>query len=562
MAPQLSGNRGSVIRTATRQQISNGLFYVGFIVMVTVTSIRYLADGSLWVDEAAVAQSFRDLDLPQVFDRLIGSQSFPRWYFLLVKSAKEIFGYETMVLRFFPFVFSALATFLFLRLFRLRFALYPSLLLSAIALNLIPASWFVYSAFIKQYSFDVFLALLPFCLNDEFFEETLGRRERRYRLILLCLPCALSMTYIIPMLGRVGGWAGMRLGRDWRLGAQISPGGAALFVSSTLVFLASLWITDLRFTLGQQSVVEFHSDYILGSDWNQTKIIAHRLVMGWYTGKGEFHTGHGLPMGFLRTFELLTLIGVARILWDSLRRGRPSPEAPTSWGSRSLGSLVTIFGLVVASPVMQFPLQEGRMTLFLLFHLQIVLLEGLSFLYVLLCRRIPEHYAALPLSLIFAAILIPPAALNTHAMATRNPPSNLRPLLPKIARYPGLKVLVTMCSEKQVETLPEGLGEREILYLPILVDVNESLGRGEEVLVINAFESKACKRYLWELEALALESLWLSGEDDTAQLLWLRLPDQFPDLKIGPRMNHLDGTKVPGLKKSAKGNNKPKQARQ
>ena len=531
MALSTASDRESLpARVPVQEAISRGLTILGIVAIVSIIVIRYARDGSFWLDEASIALSFRDLELGQVFDRLIGSQSFPRLYFLVIKSARDVFGYETQVLRFFPFVFAIAASVLYLRLFRLRFAMAPALLAVAILLNLIPASWFVYSAFLKQYTLDVFLSLLPFCLPEEFYDRTLGRGEARWKLILLALPCATSLTYLIPLLGRVVGWGLARVCAGER---SFDPRALIALVSGIAVSMASLWLTDLRFTLGQEGVIAFHSDYILGHDWGDTLGILLRLAIGWYTGAGEFHAAIGPPLWFLKILAGLLIVGGARVLWDGLRGRQPAPEAPAIWGSRSLGSLAAVTGLLVASPIMQYPVNDSRMTLFLLFHLQILMLEGLSFTAHSLDAKLGRRLGGVPLGaalgLLVVMGLLPAAQRNAVAMARNEPPGNIKPLLPLIAEHPDLTVVVTPCSLKQVETLPGGLGTEDVHPLPFGFDLANDLPLGQEVLVLNAFRARYCRGQIERIKAAATRAEELNRETDTADLWLVELPERIPE---------------------------------
>jgi hypothetical protein len=500
--------------------------------MLTVICARYLHDGSFWIDEASVALSFRDLDFSQVFDRLLSSQSFPRWYFLLIKTARETFGYQTHVLRFFPFVFAIVASVLSLRLLRSRFGAIPVLFGIAILLNLIPTSWFIYSAFVKQYTFDVFLALLPFCLSDEFYERHLRRGESPGMLVLLALPCALSYTYVIPLLGRLAGWfATTSLAAARR---PLVEGRAALTLAGAIAgMLACLYVTDLRFTIDQPGVTNFHSDYILGRDWSRTPLLLQRLAIGWYTGSTEFSVSTGPPMRFLQFLGVFTVIGIARVAFDGFALGRSAPEAPASWGSRSMGSLATICGLILASPIMSYPITEGRMTLFLLVHVQILTLEGLSFVIMQLERKKGARLAAVPLGLVLglaiAAGLAPAAWRNASGMLVRDSPSNIRGVLPKIHEHRGLPLLVTVCSRKQVESLPEGVGAVEVQHLDFLPDYERDLPMGQAFLMLNAHETYNCRRYLRTVAKVATRKQRLSSDYDSAELWWFEMPPQLPE---------------------------------
>jgi len=508
-----------------RKQVSNALFGLGLLVMVIVPAVRFLRDGSFWIDEASVALSFKSLSLPQVFDRLLGSQSFPRWYFLAIRGLQELFGYQTLVLRLLPFAFSVAAAILWLRLLRLRLGRAPELLAVAILLNLIPATWFAYSAMLKQYTFDVFVALIPFCLSDAFFERSIREGRRSLRLFLVTALCAFSYTYVIALLGRVGGWYLAGLRRDgWRCSVR----GVAVFGAGVALFMASLWITDLQYTVGQPTLSDFWGHRVIGEDWSRTHRLLNHMVVGWYKGRIEFSVAGGLPPSAILALQLCAGLGLFAIV-RQLARGagieeRP-PEALGAWGSRSVGCLVTILGLLVASYLMTYPVIAGRLTLFVLFPLQMLIVEGLCLLHMELERWKIGRLARVGAALLLVAAMSPTAVRNVSALVTRDVESNFKPLAPHIREGSELTVLVTGCSKSSVSSFPGGLGAR-VRYLPLFVKPERDLPLGEEVWLLNASDRPYCRRLVRRLSRLAAGAEAYHTEENTAQLFRLRFPER------------------------------------
>jgi hypothetical protein len=509
-----------------RKQVSNALFGLGLLVMVFVPAVRFLRDGSFWIDEASVALSFKSLSLSQVFDRLLGSQSFPRWYFLAIRGLQEIFGYQTLILRLLPFAFSIAAAILWLRLFRLRLARAPELLAVAILLNLIPATWFAYSAMLKQYTFDVFVALIPFCLSDAFFERSIREGRRSFRVFLVTALCAFSYTYVIALLGRVGGWylVGLCRGR-WRCSVR----GVAVLGAGVALFMASLWITDLQYTVGQAAVSDFWGSRVIGDDWSRTHRLLNHMVVGWYKGRIEFSVAGGLPPSAILVLQLCAGLGLFAIARRFARRAgieeRP-PEALGAWGSRSVGCLVAILGLVVASYLMTYPVTAGRLTLFVLFPLQMLIVEGLCLLHMELGRWKVGRFARVAAALLLVAAMSPAAYRNVSGLATRDVESNFKPLVPYIREDSQLTVLVTACLDSSVRSLPGGLGA-PVQYLPLFVKPERDLPLGEEVWLLNASDSAYCRRLARRLWRLAASAEAYHTEENTAQLFRMRFPERF-----------------------------------
>ena len=76
----------------------------------------------------------------------------------------------------------------------------------ALLLNLVPVSWLEYSSAFKQYTFDVFVALLPFFVSEKSLKRCFQEGQDRWLCFALALPCALSYTYGIAVLARLAGW--------------------------------------------------------------------------------------------------------------------------------------------------------------------------------------------------------------------------------------------------------------------------------------------------------------------------------------------------------------------
>jgi hypothetical protein len=500
--------------------------------MVGVICVRYLRDGSFWLDEASLALNFQLLGLVEFFSEpLKYQQQFPRWYYLLVKGLQESFGYHTSVLRFLPFLCSVIATFLWLRLLRVRFERKPLLLALALVLMLIPTVWFAFSAMLKQYSFDMLIALIPFCLRDDFYERALGKGEGRWKLLPLCALTALSYSAVIAVLGRVAGWyvAGIVRGR-----LRYDLRAMALFAGGILVFLGLLWFTDLRHTVGEQYLYAFHERCVIGSDWSRTHQVLDRMAVGWYAGGPEFYRERGLPPSLMTILRIFFLVGVAGIALSALRGIADGDDRARRWGSRSLGCLVAVAGLVLASIAMRYPACAGRLTLFAFFPLQIVLLEGIDVIHSAIARRESRlPIAGLPLAnlalgLLLAAML-PAVQRNLSHMALRDVPANMKPLLAHIRERPELPVLVTPCSRRQVEAHPGGLGAARIVYLPFDLDMERDLPLGEEVWILNAHQKFTCRQYMRTVAGIALEQRkFYVPRENTAELMLLRLPEKLP----------------------------------
>src|SRR5215216_1248061 len=127
-------------------------------------AMRYAMQPSFWLDEAFVAVSLRSPTLHTIFSQLEYGQFFPRIYLLAIAALREFFGYTIWVLRLLPFLSFVLATLLWARLLAKRALVFAVLNLMAAALLIGASFWLDQAIQLKQYTFDVLLALIPFLI--------------------------------------------------------------------------------------------------------------------------------------------------------------------------------------------------------------------------------------------------------------------------------------------------------------------------------------------------------------------------------------------------------------
>src|SRR5215813_3344706 len=162
------GNR-STFRMVFIHQPALILSVVVLLILV-VCFVRYLQSPSFWLDEALVALSLREPSLPAIFTRLERGLYFPRIYLSCIAGVRELFGYHFWSLRLLPFAAFVAATFLWARILVQRVSrfLLPALLSGALLLG--SNFWLEQAVQLKQYSFDVLLALVPFSISDKLFK--------------------------------------------------------------------------------------------------------------------------------------------------------------------------------------------------------------------------------------------------------------------------------------------------------------------------------------------------------------------------------------------------------
>lgn len=431
------------------------MLVLGVAALVVVGAAQLAKDGSFWRDEASVAQSLLELSPLELFGALRGGQSFPRLYLAAVQGLKSLFGYETLVVRALPFCFFVLGSAAWGWLLHRRLREQPLLLLFGFLLSLVPAQWFVQAAMLKPYTLDVFAAMLPFLLPDDFYDSTLARGERRWRLFALTAVGALSYPFALASCGRVAGWWAARLPQK-RL--AVDPPAAGLFACGTLLFVGCLWLTDLRHTAELSGPLErFWQGCVLGAEGTDTRIALERLAFAWYTGETDFSRGGGLPQPLVSVLKLAFAAGVVRIAASMWLGARAGAQPPAAWGSRSLGHAALLCGLLLASLLVRYPVCPGRLTLFALLPLQVVTFEGFAWA-AAGARRLPaSRWLAVAAGLALVATAAPSSIRDANRMLHMAAPDDLRPALAIMRERPDLPVIATTCTTKQIETLPEGI---------------------------------------------------------------------------------------------------------
>ena len=497
---------------------------LGLLVMGAVGLERYLEDASFWVDESIVASSLRDLTLAELFGPLgPGGNSFPRLYMAALLGLKNLFGYETLILRALPFAFYLAATYLWLKLLSSRLRAFPALVCLALFLCLLPTSWFAYSSMLKQYSFDVFLSVLVFFVPDRFFDRPLRQGKGLWLCLAFALPCALSYTYAISLAGRLAGWYAAGLAqRNYRL----APLGLVALVAGVGIASLSLWFTDVQF-MGN-SVYGWWAGCNIGHNWNATHLLLDKFAIGWYSGIQEFPIDGGLPEALRVVLRIALVLGVFQVIRSLF--GRPLRHLPTDWGSRSLGALFVVAATLSASFFIQYPVCSGRLTLFVLLPLQLLLFEGFVAIHAWL--EDDRHWRGLSLALgtLWVVSIAPFGIRDAYRFSEAHAPDDLRPVLGLIRSQEELPVHVMPCLWGVVQALPEGLPTVETVYVPSA----EQTPWGQEILILEKNPHRAIS-YCFEAHQTLQEkaTAWqiLHKESDPVRLFRARFPNEPPKLQ-------------------------------
>jgi hypothetical protein len=432
-----------------REEINSLLIWIAALAVVVAAVVRYAAQPTFWLDEAFVAVSLRDYSPRLIFAPLEYGQVFPRLYLFAIAILREVLGYHIWVVRLLPLLCFTLATFFWARLLARRS---KSHAVTAVlgALLLIGATlWLDQAIQLKQYTFDVAVALIPFLVGDEFFEESLVKGRHKAKLAALSLPCLLSYSYPMAIGARLLGWY---LFRGRQLGWRIRASAGVLLGVSVTAALVGLWFTDHRFNVHDRAAyLEYWNDCILGSclqhDLASSLRLLARFLWGWH-GRQPLVTAGILPLQILGVYSVISSL-----------KNRGPLQGESGWGSRSLGSLVLLGGVILASALLYYPIC-GRVVLFTQIHTQILAIEGAM----LVLSSWSARRAARVILCILALVIAFHSAREYLRFVRSEPAENLQPALAAIKPEVANMVWVHPCSVAQVRSLPEPISVREVVF--------------------------------------------------------------------------------------------------
>ncbi|HVF91650.1 MAG TPA: hypothetical protein VNH22_16420, partial [Blastocatellia bacterium] len=461
-----SGERARALLTNTGGLNDSGpILWAAAALVLLAGAIRYAQQPSFWLDEAFVAVSLLEPSPVRIFAPLEYGQYFPRIYLSAIALLREVSGYHIWSLRLLPFLSFAGGTILWARLLGKRSG--PLLVTGLMSAGfLIGANfWLDQAVQLKQYTFDVLLSLVPFILDDTFFEKPLAEGRRKASLILLALPCLLSYTYPIALGARLLGWYLYHgPSRGWRLNIP----ALSTLAASVALTLAGIWLTDLRYNLKDMAAYQaYWSDCIVGvrmkEDFGSALRLIFKFLWKWH-GRMPLVTAGIVPL------QMLGLYSVIRH-----RRGRDGSAGSSSWGARSLGSITLLAGVILASALVNYPICAPRVVLFTQVHTQVLAMEGALLVLSAWGARKAARYSLY----IFIAVLLFHSGRSYLQFVSSEPEENLRPMLALIKPEVSDTLWVQPCSVAQVKTLPDPLPVQQVFY-----GSEKDLPRGKKTWII------------------------------------------------------------------------------
>jgi hypothetical protein len=422
--------------------------WISAAALIVAAAIRYFAQPTFWLDEAFVAVSLKNPSPGVIFAQLEYGQYFPRFYLAAIAALREALGYHIWVLRLLPWLNFIAATLVWARLLIKRSQQHWAAGLLSAALLAGSILWLDQAIQLKQYTFDVLLALVPFLIGDALLEKILVEGERKTLLLALALPVFVSYTYPMALGGRLLGWY-LYQGRHrgWRLSKS------AIFILAATVAAAmmSIYVTDYRFNFKDSRAYFYYwDDCILRSQLADGFFDTTRLIAKFFWG---WHSRQPLVTAVLAPLQILGVYSV-------IKRWRDNEQDDSVWGSRSLGSIVLLGGVMLASVVVNYPICAGRVTLFTQIHTQVLAVEGALFI----LARWNRNKIVTTVFYILIGVVIFHSIRELVRFARAEPEENLRPAIAQINPQSADTVWVHLCSVAQVRSLPEPLPVSEVLF--------------------------------------------------------------------------------------------------
>jgi hypothetical protein len=315
--------------------------------------VQYLLDRSLWMDESYLSLNILHRSFAGLFHALDYHQGAPIGFLLLEKSAVRLWGGSEYVLRLLPLLAGIASVLLFYKL--ASQALPAKAVPIATGLFAISPALIYYSAEVKQYSSDVAIALLLYCLTIEGSKSEWKAGRTALAALVGAVAIWMSHSSVFVLVG-IGATISITLvlRKDWARLVRVSFVGLCWIIS-----LAVCYVVALR---------KLASDGELLSYWNANFMpLPPRSVadLKWFVDSffGFFNSSAGLKFSGLAA--LVFILG-------SISMFRKSRERLFLLLSPALLTLL-------ASGLHKYPF-GGRLTLFLVPPVLLLMAEGVEVL--------------------------------------------------------------------------------------------------------------------------------------------------------------------------------------
>lgn len=337
---------------------------IGFGILVRL--LQYLRGKELWVDEAALALNIGNRSFAELLQPLDFITGAPVGFLMLVKLATEVLGNNEFSLRLFPLLAGIGSLLIFYAV--VKQYLTPRAIPVALTVFATSTSLVRFSSFLKQYSVDVFAALLMLLLTVYVVRSGLSNRW----LMLYALAGALLVWFSHPIALVLAGF-GLVLGvsslrqSDWRkvfglavvsaiwlasfiVSYQATPTGElvnigiaehldeannAFVPSNPFSFEAARWFTTTLFGLFYVPVGIYLTGlaaltFILGcmscysTDKNRFFLLVSPLVITMVVSAAHLYPFQDRWILFLVPFAIIFIAQGAISIYDKTRRSYPA----------------------------------------------------------------------------------------------------------------------------------------------------------------------------------------------------------------------------------------------
>ena len=364
--------------------LSDLVWWIIIIIGIILRLRQYIANRSLWLDEASLAlnivgRSFTGLTQPLDFE-----QGAPLGFLFIEKAVLLVLGNQDYILRLFPLI-SGLFAIYFMYLISKEYIGMPGLL----ALSIFVISWTLiyYSSELKQYSSDVLMSAGLLYLAFPVIQKEAGRRE----ILLLGVGGVISLwishpaIFVIASIGLVLAIEYLHRKTFFKL-AWILGMGAVWIIDFGVVYLVSL-----RYLMGNSYLQKFWQPFFMPlPPWRHVNWFgsAYLGLLGIVDKIGSVPSWH-----FALISSILLILGMG---WYFVR-------------NRAIAFMLVLpfVFVLLASALQKYPFGE-RLGLFMLPFLFLLMAKGLEQIYLLLARW--NKMASLVACTFFALVLLWPLA--------------------------------------------------------------------------------------------------------------------------------------------------------
>lgn len=355
----------------------------GLILLGVILRLRqYLANRSLWLDEAMLALNIIHKDLGGLLGKLDYEQGAPLGFLLLEKLAVTLFGDGERALRLLPLLASCASLVLFY--FLARQILRSPGLLTALALFALSPTLIYYSSEVKQYSTDVLFTVLLLYLFTRY-----SSRITNYQLLFTGL--------LAPWFSHPAIFVLAAIGLTLLIQNRRSPLPTLAMGAGWLVSFGILYIVSLRGLSGNEFLRDYWQEY-----FHQNPLAA---LLGLFPNPG------GLT-AFAPLLLAVMLLGAGILLARQ---------------SKAAGSLLLVFVFAWVASWMQLYPFAGRMILFIVPLVYIFLATVVDLPWNISPR--PRFLSPLLALSLAGFLLYTPLLVSTERFISPKYPEHIRPAI-------------------------------------------------------------------------------------------------------------------------------------